>query len=598
MAIATNGNAKEEYARRLEARATTAKELSERHKQAGNLRLVIALVFVAMFWMAFIALWISPWWLLAPLGAFVALAIYHEGVVKRYRVASRAANFYERAIDRLQGRWEGKGESGERFRNPHHPYSEDLDLFGRGSVFDLICATRTRAGEETLARWLLEPAPLEEVRARQEAIEELRSQVDLREQLAVLGENVRVGVHSEALAAWGEAPSLLRSTKARILLALIAVASVICLILSFQTGKAAIFCAAIAVAAGAGYNYRERVQRVIQEVEMPSHDLALLRDVLMCLERQQFRCRKLAELRAALSTNGHPPSKRIAQLNRLIEMLDSRDNPAVRVLGPPLLWSTQLAFAIEAWRRESGRAVRQWLEAVGELEALCSLAAYSFAHEGDPFPEFVEDGPCFDGEGLTHPMLVEESAIRNDIRLNPDMRLLVVSGSNMSGKSTLLRMIGVNAVLAMAGAPVRARRLQMSPLAVGASIRVTDSLQEGSSRFYAEILRLRQLVDLASNSGHLLYLLDELLHGTNSHDRKIGAEAVVRTLVAKGAIGVLTTHDLALAQISDVLAPHAANKHFEDHLENGRISFDYTLREGVVKKSNALELMRSVGLEV
>jgi hypothetical protein len=572
--------------------------LEHRNQKTGNLRLIIAAAAVGMFWMAFIALWISPYWLLVPVGAFTGLAIYHEGVVNRYRLASRAASFYERAIDRLIGRWEGKGELGERFRNPHHPYSEDLDLFGHGSLFDLICAARTRAGEETLARWLLEPAPLAEIRARQEAIEELRLRIDVREQLAVLGESLPVGVHSEALAAWGEAPSLLRSAGGRVLCALIALNSIVCLILSFQFGRPAIVCAAIGIAAGAGYYFRDRVQRVIHEVDIPSHDLALLRDVLLCLEGQQFRCEKLVRLRAALDTEGMSPSNRIARLNRLIEMLDSRDNPAVRVLGPPLLWSTQLAFAIESWRHTSGPAVRKWLEAVGELEALCSLAAYYYAHSSDPFPEFVEEGPCFQAAQMTHPMLVGNKAICNDICLDREMRLLVVSGSNMSGKSTLLRMVGVNAVLAMAGAPVRAKHLRMSPLTVGASIRVLDSLQEGSSRFYAEILRLRQLVDLAGRPVPLLFLLDELLHGTNSHDRKIGAQAVVRTLVEKGAAGMLTTHDLALAQISDVLAPRAANKHFEDHLENGRISFDYTLREGVVRKSNALELMRSVGLEV
>ena len=177
-------------------------------------------------------------------------------------------------------------------------------------------------------------------------------------------------------------------------------------------------------------------------------------------------------------------------------------------------------------------------------------------------------------------------------------KLWIVSGSNMSGKSTLLRTIGTSAVLAQAGAPVRARHLALTPLAVGASIRIVDSLQGGSSRFYAEITRLRRIVDLASGERPLLYLLDEILHGTNSHDRRIGAEAVVRSLVAAGAIGLVTTHDLALAKVADVLAPRAANVHFEDHLEEGRMSFDYRMRPGVVTRSNALALMRAVGLEV
>jgi DNA mismatch repair ATPase MutS len=188
--------------------------------------------------------------------------------------------------------------------------------------------------------------------------------------------------------------------------------------------------------------------------------------------------------------------------------------------------------------------------------------------------------------------------VRNDVVLGGAQQLFIVSGSNMSGKSTLLRTVGINAVLAQAGAPVRARRLRLSPLRVGVSIRILDSLQEGSSRFYAEITRLRQIVDLAGDDRPLLFLLDEILHGTNSHDRRIGAEAVVRGLVDRGALGLVTTHDLALTRMTEGLGARARNVHFEDHLEDGEIRFDYELREGVVEKSNAIALMRAVGLEV
>jgi DNA mismatch repair ATPase MutS len=242
--------------------------------------------------------------------------------------------------------------------------------------------------------------------------------------------------------------------------------------------------------------------------------------------------------------------------------------------------------------------VRQWLDAAGQIEALCALANYAYEHPADPFPEFTEGGPCLEGEGLAHPLIVGSRAVRNDVRLCGEPAVLVVSGSNMSGKSTLLRTVGVNAVLAMAGAPVRARRLRLTPLAVGASIRTLDSLHSGTSRFYVEITRIRLLVELAKGPLPLLFLLDELLQGTNSHDRRIGAEAVIRTLVDRGAIGVLTTHDLALADIANALAPRARNVHFEDHLAEGKITFDYHLRPGVVEKSNALELMRSIGLDV
>ncbi len=236
------------------------------------------------------------------------------------------------------------------------------------------------------------------------------------------------------------------------------------------------------------------------------------------------------------------------------------------------------------------------------MEALCSLASHAFEHPEDPFPEFADDGAVPGGRpGVGHPLLPEARAVRNERAhwaASGSPHLLVVSGSNMSGKSTFLRTLGVNAVLAQAGAPVRARRLRISRLAIGASIRVSDSLQGGISRFYAEILRLRQILDQTKTGQPVLFLIDEFLHGTNSHDRRIGAEALVRGLVERGAIGLITTHDLALADIADALGERAANVHFEDHIEDGKIIFDYVMRPGVVRKSNAIELMRSVGLEI
>jgi len=286
------------------------------------------------------------------------------------------------------------------------------------------------------------------------------------------------------------------------------------------------------------------------------------------------------------------------QLGRLINLLESRNNQLFIPIAALLLWTTQVALAIEAWRRESGPAVARWLAAIGELEALGSLAGYAYEHPADPVPEIVEEGPWFEGEGLGHPLIPDVRCVRNDVLLGGPVRVLIVSGSNMSGKSTLLRTVGINAVLAMAGAPVRARRLRISPLALGATVRIQDSLQAGSSHFYAEITRLRVLLDLAHRPRPLLFLLDEIFHGTNSHDRQIGAEAIVRSFIKRGAVGLVTTHDLALARMAESLAPQVANVCFEDHLENGQLVFDYCMRPGVVRKSNALALMRAVGLEV
>jgi DNA mismatch repair ATPase MutS len=263
------------------------------------------------------------------------------------------------------------------------------------------------------------------------------------------------------------------------------------------------------------------------------------------------------------------------------------------------LWGTQVALAVEAWRRRSGRDVAAWVAAVADFEAITSFAAYSFENPDDPFPEIVEEsGTMVEALAVGHPLLPKASCVRNDLRLEGELRVLIVSGSNMSGKSTLLRSLGANVVLSLAGGPVKARSMRLSPVAIGATLRIQDSLQEGKSRFYAEILRVKQVVELTKGPLPLLFLLDEILHGTNSHDRLEGAAAIVRGLIDRAAIGLVTTHDLALAAVAETLAPRAANVHFEDHFENGVMRFDYTMRPGVVKNSNALALMRAVGLEV
>lgn len=588
-----------EYRKRLEARRALVAAHEGRHILLGNLRLAVVLAAAALAWLSFAEGLLTPWWLIAPLAVFTALAVVHDRVLQARRQAARAVTFYERGQARLEDRWMGAGEAGERFLDNAHPYSRDLDLFGTGGLFELISTARTRAGEETLARWLLHPAPIETIRARHAAIDELRSRLDLREDLALLGDEVRTGREAEPLPRWGESPPILACGWMRWLvlgLAFLAVSSFTAWV-GFGFPRR-LFLFVLVVEALVGIILRRRVLKVVQAVQHPAHDLALLAEVLVRLERERFTSPRLAAVRAMLDTEGHPPSWHIARLNRLTELLDSRDNVAVRLIGPPLFYTTQLAFAIESWRKHSGPAVRRWLEAVGEIGALSALACYAYEHPGDPFPEFVEGPALLEAEALGHPLIPAARLVRNDLSLGTGLPMLAVSGSNMSGKSTLLRTLGVNVVLAMTGAPVRARRLRLSPLAVGASIRVLDSLQTGSSRFYAEITRLRQLLDITKGPLPLFFLLDELLHGTNSHDRRLGAEAVVRSLVSRGAIGLITTHDLALTHIPDALQPPGANVHFEDHFEDGRVTFDYLLRPGVVRKSNALDLMRSVGLEV
>jgi DNA mismatch repair ATPase MutS len=307
----------------------------------------------------------------------------------------------------------------------------------------------------------------------------------------------------------------------------------------------------------------------------------------------------LQDLGRRMAGSGESASRALRSLDRLVGLLDSRRNQLFAPVGALLLWTTQLGLAIERWRRRHGHRIGEWVTALGEFEALAALGTYADEHPDDPMPELAEGPARFTAEGLVHPLLPRGQAVPNNLALGEGLvRALVVSGSNMSGKSTLLRAVGVNVVLAQAGAPVSAAKLRLSPLAIGASFRPQDSLQQGRSRFYAEIARLRRTVDLLEGERPVLFLLDELLSGTNSYDRALGARAIVEHLVREGAIGLVTTHDLALAGIADALAPAMANVHFEDTLEEGALHFDYRLRSGVVERSNAVELMRAVGLPV
>ena len=603
-----------EYARRLELRRAEDQRLSQTSDRFSYARLAVFFLGLATLTLA-IRGDVSPWLLVAPMLLFGLLLHLHDRVFRARSAAQRGIAYYERGIARIEDRWAGMGEASERFTDEHHLYANDLDLFGGGSLFELLSVAATPAGEETLAAWLKAAAAPSEIVARQNAVAELTNALDLRESLGRAAVDVRTDVHTAPLLAWGE-----RSRQ-------LAPPWLVWIARSFT----AMVVAAIAYLAAAGdsrplfvvllaqslftWPQLRRIERVLRGAEAVTRDLDTLARLLARIEAESFRALRLRELQQRLGAGGATPdgsvlrgerphigaSHAIRSLHRLVEIHEWQHNNAFLVLSLPLLMGTHLAWAIESWRTRHGASIRQWLAAVGEFEALASLSAYRFEHPDDPFPEIVTTGERqahFEGVALGHPLLPAARIVANDVTLDTTTRLLVVSGSNMSGKSTLLRTVGTNAVLAFAGAPVRARALRLSPLTIGATLRIQDSLQEGRSRFYAEITRIRELADVARGPQPLLFLLDELFHGTNSHDRLVGASGVLRSLLDRGAIGLITTHDLALTAIADNLGAHAANVHFEEWFDAGEMRFDYRLKPGRVTRSNALALMRAVGLEV
>ena len=536
--------------------------------------------------------------LLIPLAIFIVLIVVHDRVLRRLGRFERVTEFYARGLARIESQWAGTGETGDRFFDAAHPYARDLDLFGKGSLFELLCTARTRAGEETLARWLLAAAGPEEVRARQAAVVEMQDRVKLRERLFTAGEHVRAGVHPEALAAWGEGKPDFQSRALPWVLALLAALWVATIVFWGVTRNWDLALLMSLINYAVSNRLQKRVSASVDGVEKAAQDLKVLGEVLEIVEREPFTAERLRGLRASLNQGQVAASVAVKKLERVYDWLEDRRNGFVAIFNAFVFYTAQLTMAAERWRAQYGPAIRGWLEAVGEFEALATLAGYAYEHPADVMPEFTEDRPWFETEGLAHPLLPLDKAVGNDLQLGRAPQLMLISGPNMAGKSTFLRGVGLNAVLAQCGAPVRAKRLRMSPVTVGASICVLDSLQGGVSRFYAEIQRLKVLSDLAEGPAPLLFLLDELLSGTNSHDRFEGTRFVVRELVSKGAIGLVTTHDLALTAIPETMDGAGRNCHFEDSIEDGQLKFDYRLRPGVVRTSNALKLMKAVGLKV
>jgi hypothetical protein len=590
----------EAYRTRLDARRAAHERLTDSDRQFSYARIAVfaagALILV-LAWRQVV----STWSVLLPAAAFVVLARRHELVIRQRDEAARAIAFYERGLARIEDRWPGTGERGERFRDDGHLYANDLDLFGHGSLFELLSIARTRAGETTLAGWLMRPAEPAEIAARQEAVSECAPLLDLREAVSLAGTEVAAGVHDQELVAWSEAPPLLKPLWIRWLAVALTASVVVTAAAWLSGGSEAPLQLALVLQVAFAWPQQRRVERALHRAAAAARDLDILGHLLEQLERQEFSTARLRALRQAIDAGGGRASAAIRSLHRLVELHDWQHNLIFLILSLPLLWGTHVAWAIEVWRVRHGRHIRGWLDAVAEFEALSSLSAFTFEHPADPFPSLVtkaDTAGLFHGTGLGHPLIPAARCVRNDVRLDGEHRLLVVSGSNMSGKSTLLRTVGINAVLAQAGAPVRAASLRLSPLQPGATLRIQDSLQEGRSRFYAEITRVRALADIATGPMPLLFLLDELFHGTNSHDRLVGASGVLRSLLNRGAIGLVTTHDLALTSIARALAPLAVNVHFEDRFEGGEIHFDYRMKPGPVARSNAIALMRAVGLDV
>ncbi len=518
---------------------------------------------------------------------------------KQWREIDQRCEYFERSIRRLEGKWQGRGKSGREFARTQHLYQDDLNVIGHGSLFELLCTTRSELGAERLAAYLLDPVSMAESRLRQEAVKELRDANHLREEMDLLGDFRSQDFGNSAFATWLSLPPIVSSTAVRSLLLLSSSASlflgvgifakalpwshwlpVVLVLIAFQTSMAGV--------------YFRRARPRLKQLRLLTNAFTILQQGLQLVENQKFRSSKLQEIVERVKQQ--KASSQLKTLEKLVRLFDQREKPQFQYISCLLAAGTQLVLAVDRWRDEHQLHFTGWIDAWAEFEALQAISCYAFEQSGCIFPELVDGDPVFEAVGLGHPLLDSKHCVSNDIILNGHSRLYLITGSNMAGKSTMLRTIGLNTVIALAGGPIRASSAKLSHLTVCASLAITDSLLEGKSKFLAETARLGASIALGRTGKSVLFLIDEILSGTNSNDRKLAAETIIKILLADGALGAVSTHDLALSQITDDPALAGVLVHMGSDNRDDPLAFDYLLKPGVSAHSNALAIVQLMGI--
>lgn len=598
------------YLERIAELEKTGKELAERDARLSSLR---GISFVAAVGSGVYGLFRSSttlWLFVAgAMAVFIAFVVQHAFVSTRQFEIKRRLEYCRRGIQRVQGAYRaGKDDAhirGDEWIDPEHPYTGDLDVFGPASLFEQLNVTQTPGGTRRLADWLLRAAPADEIAARQQAAKELSDLHHLREEMALAG--MRAGKIDRDLSkflAWAKQPAELAKSGGWLtaLSVLLVAASSSLMVTSWVLGGmwTRIWLGEVGVQIVFLLVLRPRLEPVLAPVCIQQSPLRTYRELLWLIEEHEFQDARLSALRGALvSQSLGAASHQMQRLDRLTGLAAVRHNGLVHVLADMFfMWDVWCAFLIDRWRARVGPRVEAWLDALSELEALAALATFASEHPNYAWPKIDDEEPHFEAEELGHPLIPQDKRVANDVALSKTSAALMITGSNMSGKSTMLRSMGVAAVLAQAGGPVCARRLSMSSLQVHTSMRIGDALDRGASRFYMEVRKLKDVVDRVDEGESLMFLLDEVLHGTNSRERNIGAKSVVKHLVDNGAIGAVSSHDLGLVELEALTDGRVKNYHFEDHIENGEMAFDYTMKPGAVSTSNALRLMRLVGIGV
>jgi len=541
---------------------------------------------------------------------FLALIVYHNRVNQHCRWFDHLSKLNNEGCKRLARDWQGLPQNHAEIGDSHHPSAEDLDLFGHASLVSLLGTVGTPPGRETLRSWLLEAAYLETIRERQAAVAELAPLIDVREEITVRGRLMPNATAQavERFLTWAEGEPWLAARRRVVwsvrLLPLLVLGAIALNVVGLVSYLA--WLSVLMFNLAFSYTIGSKVHQIFDRAFARESAFQQYAELLRLLAVRPFTAPLLKRVQSQLQSEGAAAHRHMRRLHQLLVLADVRFSMLYLPIQALTLWDFHVLLWLENWQRGAGRRARAWLRALGEADASAALATLRHDHPGWAFPEITHaEPPVLEARGLGHPLLAEHVRVDNDVNVGPPGRFLFVTGSNMSGKSTLLRAIGTNVVLARAGAPVCASAMRLPPLRLETSMRVHDSLQQGVSHFMAELGRLKGVIEAArrvpqDGGAPLLYLLDDILQGTNTAERRIAGQKVIRHLMAQRAIGAVTSHDLALAdteELSSACDPVHFSEQIQESADAFTISFDYKLRPGVATSKNALKLLQIVGLD-
>jgi hypothetical protein len=594
------------YSKRKQTLAAAINETSKRYNRIGILRLaiVLAAAIAAYFTWGNWAVVILT--IIAGLALFLALVSVSQKLRQQRINLENLASINSEEIKILNGNYAYRPD-GLKWEPPHHPYSRDLDIVGHASIFQYIHRTTAEQSDQLLAKWLLQPANEKTILQRQAAAKELSTQPEWRQQLQAHGLTNPLNIPiQDSLAHWLSQPHHFTNTTWKLVRFILPAVSISMLLLYiFDFIQPGIFWLMVLVFFAASGYVSKLVTPQYLQLSKYITQLETLAQSLQWIETANFSTGQLQQIKSMLDSQTLPASKQVRELKKILDRMDYRLNPLVFVpLNTLLFWDLQQIIQLENWKSQHEDKINDWFSAIAQMEALSSLANLAFNHPSWVFPVIRPHWFKLTCHEAGHPLISPAKSVTNNFAMEGHPQLAFITGSNMAGKSTFLRTIGTNLVLAMAGAPVCASQFETPVLKVMTSMRIADNLEESASTFYAELQKLKSIIEAVKRNSadqepiRVFLLLDEILRGTNSLDRHTGSEALIRQLIKENAVGIIASHDLGLAQLQEEYPGTIHNYHFDVTIIGNELSFDYKLKQGVCQTLNATLLMKKIGIDL